>query len=388
MNKDLHTMKIKTKLQLSSKVQVALYITLIVVIIAIGGYWYYGREKEQIIQQKEKTLTAIATLKAKEIEMWYWDELNDAQVISANPWLEEVAKTFFRSNSPIDRTRLLELLKQILMEHGYTEVFLTSLEGSIIAATNSQITHIYPDELTSLKNAIQNEEAVSTGFFNATQNGNKQLFISFISPLNNGVNNLSYAIIIRDDPANYILPLIESWPTESQTGESFIFSKETNSIILFNELKHQVEIDTKDKLPFSNDGLLSKIYTSAQPGIYQGKDYRNVDVLAYMQAIEGTNWVLISKIDKSELFQDVMGLTLQTLVWVLFLIVFSGLFIVFRFNKRPKNIYKGLLDNERELSALKKSFKVVMDCIGDGIITVDTNSNIEFLNNRAEELTG
>ncbi|MDP3435033.1 MAG: PAS domain S-box protein, partial [Bacteroidota bacterium] len=262
-------MKNKTKLQLSSKKQVAFYIILITVIIAIGGYWYYGREKEQIIQQKEKTLTAIATLKAKQIEMWYRDELNDAQVIS-----------------------------------------------------------------------------------------------------------------------NDIQPLLENWPTESQTGESFIFNNETNNVILFNELRHQVEIETKDKIEVKNDDLLSKIYTSKQPGIYMGKDYRNVDVLASMQVIEGTNWVLISKVDKSELFQDVKRLTLQTLVWVLFIVVLSGLFIVFRFNKRQKNIYKGLLENERELWAQQEKFKVVMDSIGDGIITLDLNGNIQYLNNRAEELTG
>jgi len=152
MNTDLRTMKNKTKLKLSSKRQVAFYITLLTVLVSIGGYWFYGLEKEQIIQQKEKTLTAIATLKAKQIEMWYRDALYDAQVISANPWLVEVVKTFVRSNSPIERARLLELLQQIKLEHEYAEVFLTSADGSIIAATNSQITTIYPDELRSLKN--------------------------------------------------------------------------------------------------------------------------------------------------------------------------------------------------------------------------------------------
>jgi len=374
--------------QLSSKWQLAFYITIITVLIAIGGYWYYGREKEQIIQQKEKTLTVIANLKAKQIEMWYKDALKDAQLISANPYLEEVAKSFVRSNSPIDRTRLLVLLKQIQLEHEFIEVFLTSIDGGVIASTNSQIAHIHPDELRSLKNIIQNKEAISTGFFNTTQNNNQQNLISFISPLDNGINSYNYAIVLRADAANHILPVIETWPTESQTGESFIFNNETNSIILFNEFKHQVEIKTKDSFPFSNDDLLSKIYTSRQPGIYRGKDYRNIDVLAYMSNIEGTNCVLISKVDKSDLFQDVKRLTLQTLVWVLFIIVLSGLLIIFLFNQRQKNIYKGLLDNERELRAQQEKFKVVMDSIGDGIITVDLNGNIQYLNNRAEELTG
>ena len=384
----LHTMKSKIKFQLSSKRQVAFTIILIAVMVAIGGYWYYSREKEQIIRQKEETLTAIATLKAKQIEIWYRDNLNDAQVISANPNLVEVAIRFIQSNWPIDRARLLVLLKQIQLEHELAEVFLTSSDGSIIAATNSQIAPIHPDELSSLKNAIHKGEAVSTGFFNAIQNGNKQSLISFISPLNTGVNNLSYAIIMRVDATNDILPLIESWPTESQTGESFIFSNETNSILLFNELKHQFEIETRDKLMVKKDDLLSNIYTSKQPGIYQGKDYRNVDVLASIKAIEGTNWVLIAKVDKSELLQDVMRLTLLTLVWVLLIVALSGLFIVAWYNKRQKNIYKGLLVNERELWAQQEKFNVIMDSLGDGIITLDLNGNIQYLNTRAEELTG
>lgn len=101
------------KFQINSKRQVAFCIVLIAVIVAIGGYWYYGREKEKIVQQKEKTLAAIATLKAKQIEIWYKEELKDAQEISANPYLAEVVKMFVRSNSTIDRMRFLELLKQI-----------------------------------------------------------------------------------------------------------------------------------------------------------------------------------------------------------------------------------------------------------------------------------
>ena len=388
INTNLHTMKNKMRLKLNNERQLAFYITIITVLVSIGGYWYYGREKEQIIEQKEKTLTAIATLKAKQIEMWHKDELSDAQIISYNPYLEKVVKSFVRSNSPIDKAGLLELLKQIQMEHGFAEVFLTTLEGSIIAATNSQIAQIHPDELKTLKHAIQNEETVYIGFFNATPNGNKQYHISFISPLNNGVNNPGYAIVLRVDAAKNFQPLIESWPTESQTEESFIFNKETNRIILFNEPRHQIEIETKDKLEVKNDDLLSKIYTSGKPGIYTGKDYRNVEVLAYMQAIEGTNRVLISKIDKSELLQELKGKTLSVIMWVIFIVAISGLFIAFWFNTRQKNIYKGLLEKERELWVQQKKFDVVMDSIGDAIITIELNGKIQFLNKRAEEITG
>ncbi|MDO8897062.1 MAG: PAS domain S-box protein, partial [Bacteroidales bacterium] len=381
-------MKNKVKLKLSSKGQVAFYITIIAVIFAIGGYWYYGREKEQIIQQNERTLSAIVTLKAKKFEMWYNEELKDAQIVSSNTYLKEVVESYVRSNSLIDKTLLLELLQQDKLEHGYSEVFLTSSEGNIIAATNSQIATIYPDELRYLKDVIQHEKTFSTSFFKAMQNGNKQIFISFISPLYIDLNNLSYAIIMRRDASNDIMPLIESWPTESQTGESFIFSIETNNILFFSETKHQVEIETRDKLIVKDDDLLSKIYTSGQPGIFQGKDYRNVDVLASMSKIEGTNCVLIAKVDKSELLQELSGEALSIIAWVLLLVALSGLFIMYWFNTRQKNIYKGLLEKEQELWLQQEKFNVVMDSIGDGIITLDLNGTIQYINNRAEALTG
>ncbi|MDP2235254.1 MAG: PAS domain S-box protein [Bacteroidales bacterium] len=377
-------MKNKVKLKLSSKGQVVFYITIITVIFAIGGYWYYGREKEQIIQQKERTLSAIATLKAKQVEMWYKDEFKDAQIISANPWLGEVANTFVGSNSPVDSISLLELLKQIQLEHEYDEVILTSLDGNLIASTNSHTKPIHPDELSALKIAIQKGEAVSTDFFTATQKGNKQSLISFISL----INSPNHAIILRVDAANDILPIIESWPIESQTGESFIFSIETNNILFFSETKHQVEIETRDKLMIKDDDLLSKIHTSGQPGIFQGKDYRNVDVLASMSKIEGTNCVLIAKVDKSKLLQELSGEALSIIAWVLLLVALSGLFIAYWFNTRQKNIYKGLLEKEQELWLQQEKFNVVMDSIGDGIITLDLNGTIQYINNRAEALTG
>jgi len=387
MKLDLRKMNNKTKMQFRNKRQVAFYITLITVIFAIGGYWYYGRKKEQILQQKERTLTAITTLKSKQIEMWYKEELKDAQIISDNPLLDEVAKTFARSYSSVDSIRLMELLKQIQLEHELAEVVLTSFDGSIIAATNSQSKSIHPDELSSLKIAIQKGWAASTGFFNETQNGDMRHLISFVSIINRDENSSNYALILRVDAA-HLGSMIKGWPIEGQTGESFIFINETQSIINFNEKTNNVEIETKDKYSFSNEDLLSRLYSSGQPGIYKGRDHHNVEVLASKSNIEGTNWVLISKVHKSELFQDVKRLTLQTLVWVLTLVVLTSLFIVAWYNNRQKNIYKGLLSNERELWAQQEKFNVIMDSLGEGIITLDLNGNIQFLNKRAEELTG
>ena len=53
-------------------------------------------------------------------------------------------------------------------------------------------------------------------------NGNKSLFLDILVPITgiNPVKKLYGILVIRIDPARFLYPIIQSWPTSSMTGES------------------------------------------------------------------------------------------------------------------------------------------------------------------------
>lgn len=65
-------------------------------------------------------------------------------------------------------------------------------------------------------------------------------------------------------------------------------------------------------------------------GIIEGKDYRGVDVLAELQPIPGSEWFLISKIDKEEMYSELLyreGVIIIIVLISILLIAISALYI-------------------------------------------------------------
>ena len=64
-------------------------------IIIIGSY-YYRYERNRIFTEQEKSLSAIASLKVKQISQWYSDKLADAVLIKDNEPLADRIKQFLK----------------------------------------------------------------------------------------------------------------------------------------------------------------------------------------------------------------------------------------------------------------------------------------------------
>lgn len=79
-------------------------------------------------------------------------------------------------------------------------------------------------------------------------------------------------------------------------------------------------------------------------GIFEGKDYRDVEVIADIRGVPGTSWY--------------------------------------------KDLYKDLFLREKDLREAHEEFRRTLYRIGDAVITTDTKSIIRHMNKVAEQLTG
>lgn len=376
----------KNKFILAKKNQFIILIIIISLFIAFGAYHFYKWEIDNIRQQKEKILTAIATLKIKQIEDWFRDELNDAHLISRSPALLESVKVFYQN--PSQKESLLSILNQIKLEHEFTDVILTSLDGKVIISTNDLITNLNSVEKTTLDAAIGQSKSLCTDLFPNDNSGKQPVLISFVSVGDNLNNNTSFALIVRMDPDDFLYPLVKSWPVPSNTSETFIFRVENDNILYLNNLRHK-NINVLDyRIPISDINLPAAKAAAGYKGIYTGKDYRNVDVFAYMDKIKDTPWYLISKIDKSEMFEELPLLAIYVIGFTFLSILTIGSVLTLIYNRRQKTIYAELYKKEKEIWQQQEKFKVTLDSLGEGVITLDINGKIRYMNNIAENLTG
>lgn len=262
------------------------------------------------------------------------------------------------------------------------------LSGLIINSSNNQNIVLDIIEQNNIKLAIDSRQSVSSILFKCDLNGESKIYITFINTIRDAENNIIGSLVCRIDPFKFLYPLVENWPLPSRTAESFIFQTESDSILYLNNLRHLKNTALNLKIPISETALPAAIAVSGYSGIIQGKDYRGIDVTAYATKIDGTQWNIISKIDNSEIYEEVPFIIGSILGFVLLGIFITSFSIGFVYNHRQKVIYKELYSKEKEIWQYQEKFKVTIDSLGEGIIITDINAKIQYMNTLAEDLTG
>lgn len=381
-------MKSTSKINLNTKWQLTVLIAIASILVAIGGYFIYSYQANKTLQAKEKTLTAIATLKSKQLSNWFLDELNDIQAVANDSFLAEEVKKTTKSNALADKSRLTKFLSQIKIEHDFKDVVIVPADGKSEIWDGEQPGILNDVELRTIEKALMQKKSLGTDLFSHESNGEGKIFISFISVIKDVDNNVLAALIGRFDASLSVYHVIEEWPTPSQTAESYFFRVETDSIVYLNNLKHTNNAALNLRIPVKNDELLASQAVSGKLGLVSGTDYRNEKVTGFISKIEGTPWYLISKIDDSEMYQEkylIAGVVAGFVLLSIFIITF---FIVAVFNRRQKTILKELYIKEKEVWQQQEKFKVTMDSLGEGVIVTDMDAKVQFINKHAEALTG
>lgn len=349
------------------------------VIILIFGYLYYTNEERIIREQKITELKAIANLKTIEIEDWFSDEVFDAGLISKNLFLREILKKYRASQSGEYERYLFAQTESIRIEHGYKEVrlYMPDSNGKIKPLAFKQSK---PDTVLAglALEAYRNERTINTDIYSG-DNG-KKIRISFASPVFDENNNVLSCIVYSLDPEDFLYPLIQAWPTESKTSETLLLRREGDSIRFINRLRHKTINPLSFRLPVSNKEIPAVQAALGKRGEYEGTDYRGVRVFAYLDEIRGTNWFIVSKIDKSEMLASLKEKALIVFIFTFLMIAFVIGIVSLVYNSKQKRVYRELWESNEE-------FKTTLYSIGDAVITTDEKGFVKFLNPVAENLT-
>ncbi|MBP8976233.1 MAG: PAS domain S-box protein, partial [Bacteroidetes bacterium] len=347
------------------------------VIVVLNGIIYYNSRQLSYRTEITNQLSSIAQLKRNRIAEWYLDELHDAKTLASNSFLQHYIKQCLFYSSSAQCTALRNYFSNLMNEHGYDAIFLASNDGSIITSTTQQP---YLDSVTiaTIGTALKQNQVLSTDIYRTQWNNSPA--IDFIVPLPFQVNQRSYVLIFRRDPAIDLYPLIIEWPIQSKTAETILLRREQDSIIFLNELRHKPNtLLSKASLKQMSFPSLQKAL--AQNVLYEGIDYRNIRVVAYLTPIQGTPWFLVTKIDRDEAYAEFNAETRAIILIIIFIIVTIAAAIAFFYSYRQRNLYRRAWQAESE-------FRTTLYSIGDAVITTDRNAIIKYMNPVAENLTG
>lgn len=108
-------------------------------------------------------------------------------------------------------------------------------------------------------------------------------------------------------PEDWLYHTLQVWPVPSDTGETLLFRRNGDRVLFLNELRFRKDSSLKFSVPVAAHNLLAGqvLRGEAHPGkLLQGEDYRGIDSVGVYQAVPGSDWFLIAKIDRAELLID------------------------------------------------------------------------------------
>src|SRR3990172_6520128 len=131
-------------------------------------------------------------------------------------------------------------------------------------------------------------------------------------------------LVLRIDPERYLYPLINRWPTPSQTAETLIVRRNGNEALFLNDLRFQKDSALALRVSLEREDVAAAMAVMGQTGIVEAVDYRGVPVVADLRAIPDSPWFMVARMDEAEVYAPVRAKLWEVVVLVGVLLFGAG----------------------------------------------------------------
>ncbi len=367
------------------KYQLILISCLVSILVLLTGLLYYKDEKKTTRQEKYNELQAIATLKSNQLSQWHKERMSEARFFSTGQPYTELTVRILRGEED-NKEKYRRSLMRIMSDKRYDNIFMIDKSGNILFSVVPGEVNIDSILIDLSKEIIHKKEIIKRDLYYSAKK--RTISLDFLAPVFDYQDEVAAILVFRVNPADFLFPLIENWPTPSKTAESVLVRREGDSIRILNNLKNKDNSKFDVKFSIEDKELPAVNAVLGKTGIFEGIDYVGEKVLCDLCAIPLTSWYMVSKQDESELYQDLNKQAVLIIIVILLTLFFIGAFLAWIYNKNQRNIYKELLEKSFALNQSQGESNAILYSIGDGVITTDFDGIIRQMNPVAEKMTG
>jgi len=367
------------------KTQLFLVLFLMGALVIAGSLVYVSYQKNLTRERSQQTISAITSLKVTQLVQWNEERLSEVTFFSTSQPVLRFALPVIAGDK--DKEPMLrKTLQHILSNNRYDDIAILDKNGKLLFSVALKKHPIDPNNKEILERVLQTKKVAFRDFYLSPIEGKSMAF--YLAPVLNDRSVVVAYMIFMIDSYDFIYPYIKKWPVPSSTAASYLVEKASNAINLLSPLPglKQHRIPCRINRDSLDDIALSVL--SGKEGFSEGKDAQGVEVLAFSQRVPGTEWILISKVSKSELFADYYHI--QGLVFLFgitfFLLLWGGIVWVYR--NRQQRMYEELYRKSVDLHHSQEEFGATLYSIGDGVIATDEKGIVTRVNMVASTMTG
>lgn len=337
-----------------------------------------------VIQRKaHNDLQAIAVAKKEQVESFIQERHGDAGLLVARAPVWQFLDARGGPVQPPELKPLLDLtLRQTRDAYGYHAIAL--FNTALQRVTGPVDEPLQPLERAALQTALETRHSTFV-----------DMHVSHDGKPHFGV---AHPVFARGDPARAVVgvaylemdattglyPRLAKWPAASQSAESLLLRREGDEIVYLSPLRFATTPDGPLSLrgPARDANYTSAAETSAaQPPLIERNDYRQVRVIAASVPIEGTNWIMVVKVDYAEVNEPVSALRITRLLsgGLLGLLLLIGTRLLWHSQQMEQTAAR-LRQDARYVAAAQASI--------DGYLVLDDIGRIIEVNDALVRMTG
>jgi PAS domain S-box-containing protein len=350
---------------------------LLVALIAGTGALAYRHQAAAFKQQQHSQQAAIAELKAVQIRRWVDRGRQQAEILRRDPDLLDALQRL-ATNPAQAAASHVRLHFDALLEAGeWTAVGLYAADGRPLLQAGEART---PE--AALRQAIA--EATADGDFRLNDvHPVDAAGTAYRIDLLVSMPKAAGVLVLSADPLASLFPMAQSWPLPSDSSEALLLRVEGEDVVFITPSRHSDARPAERRVPLADTALSTHRSQQITSGVYEGRDFRGIAVLAAYEAVPGTPWHIVAKTDTEEVLQPLRRQASQIFAMVLLAIGISALFVVLLWRNRQAAHAASERQAQTERAALALRFEALFQQARDIILLADPAGRIVEANEAA-----
>ncbi len=368
---------------------------LVVMVVAAGGAWYYSAQRSSLRERVMNEMETVAALKAESTASMMLEYSNSLLSDARSPFLSQAARRQFETPNNADAVAIDESLRLKMERSGYEAIVLLDAKGEPVAHVSSDgaTPSVNPEDRPLFDGAPRSETHNTDLYLDPAGRPTLDFIAPLLDPSTDGGPPFGY-LLARVDPEQALYPTLLTWPVPSKTGETLLVRQDGDSVLFLNELRHRRDTALKLKLPITETLPAARAITGDNRPL-EGRDYRDVPVVADGEPVEGTAWYVISKVDSSEVYQPLERTGIMTMLLVIATILAAGAGATWIWTQQSRDAYERLYLEERaragleeELSRNEERLRLALEATSDAVWDLDVAGGTAVVNARYYTMLG
>jgi PAS domain S-box-containing protein len=351
-------------------------------LIAAGGYWAWWQQAASMKATAQRSVSAVAHLKADQIAAWLKERHGDAVVLGGDPWMADKSAELSSGTAPAATAALVTARLRLYREtYAYSAAVLLASDGRTLASSPPGDSFTQGARTALLAHrALRSRKVVWSDIYLGPDGRPRLETVAPLLSLPNG-SEATGVLVLVSDPAQFLYPVIQDWPLPSRSGETLLVERRGGRVVFLNELRFRKGTALRLSMPLTRVELPAVKAVTGHRGAVEGIDYRDIPVFAAAQPVPGTSWHVVAKLDSAEVLAPVRRRGLMTAGVTVLLVALAGLATLLVWRQRETQVGEEFLARERQ-------YRSLVENLSAGVVVHAPDTHITYANPRACELLG